>query len=193
MLRRGIIAILAEAILLVVAVMIDQVWLQENARWILPALLAGLTAAVFWPQLISLFMGSRPHTHAPKERLEPQVSDPDLWDDLETSAQYFYNELTSGRFNDAGQLRQAMKAFDGIWGGVSGWIIDGIRRDIIKARGVCEQRSIAEPVPPALKGAFDNEYPDGCVEDQEGLTWRITEINHQSLDRYLEALERDEP
>jgi len=192
MLRRGIIALLAEAILLVVAAVIDQVWLQENARWVLPVLLFGLAAAILWPRLITLFTNGGLHTHTPKDRLEPQVSASDLWDNLETAAQYFYNELTLGRLNDAGHLRQAMKAYDGLWGGVSGWIVDGIRREIIKARGVCERRSIAEPVPPTIKRFLDNNYPDGTIEDQDGLTWRITEIDRQSLDDYLEKLRRDD-
>ncbi len=123
---------------------------------------------------------------------DAEIVDSDPWDDLQAAAQHCYNELTSGRFNDAGQLRQAMTAFDGLWGGVSGWIVDGIRRDIIKARGVCERRSIAELVPPTIKGVLDNNYPDGTVEDQDGLTWRITEIHRQSLDEYLEELGRDD-
>lgn len=118
------------------------------------------------------------------------------WVSTESALQYMYDELSSGRFNDQGQMLQAFKTIgdksDDLWDHVGGWLVDGIQRGFIEATGRKERRSSLDPIPPSIDGGggFD-PLPNRYVKDEDGMCWEVVEVRKSSLDRYLLDLEDD--
>ena len=105
------------------------------------------------------------------------------------AAQLMYDELTSGRFNDQGQILQAMKSLadDGkdIWTQIGPWFEDGINKSMVLACGFRENRSQLERIPSGVE-AKPAPY---TMQDSEGITWTLKKADRPFDHSYLEDLE----
>ncbi|WP_143100327.1 hypothetical protein [Roseovarius indicus] len=125
-----------------------------------------------------------------RQRLAPNEAQ---WVSVEMALQYLYDELTSGRFRDQGQILQATKSLGGqsenLWDHVGAWLVDGIKSGKIVARGIREMRSRLERVPRSISdNPWDGDLAHKAVLDDDGIKWSLKEINQPSVREYLVGL-----